>query len=133
MLRLPAYRLKVIVLAWAIGVPLGGGVARAQSVCADQEKWCEHKVATFCENETCSNVRTEGDSVPKEKSCEEFWCGNRQCQGHWLISKNVCCIYYPDGNAPDYSCTASELSCPGNNARLTIRAPAIASSELQGS
>jgi hypothetical protein len=105
----------------AITLVLGGGMARAENSCADTEKWCEHKVATFCENGACSNIRTEGDCVPKEKSCEEYWCGNRQCQSSWLMSKDVCCVYYPEGSSPDYACATSEVSCRGNTARLTAR------------
>ena len=110
---------------------LGGGMVRAdQASCSSEEKWCEHKVATFCENEACSNVRSEGQCIPKETSCEEFWCGNRQCQSSWLITRDVCCVYYPSDNSPQYSCAASELSCPGNTAQMTIR-PTLASSQMQ--
>jgi hypothetical protein len=127
-------------LAMLCAIILGGGMVRTgltfacgdeQTVCRGEEKCCEHRVATFCENETCSSVRMEGQCVPKEHSCDEFWCGNRQCQSTWLISKDVCCIYYPSSNAPEYACTASEINCRGNTARLTIRpAPTLASSEL---
>jgi len=71
-----------------------------QVVCEDAEKCCEHRVATYCEKETCSSVRVEGECIPKENSCGEFWCGNRQCQTSWLITENVCCVYYQPGNTP---------------------------------
>jgi len=114
---------------------LGGGVAWAGSnsgcgddniTCASDEKCCEHRVATFCKDEACSNVRREGQCIPRDRVCGDFWCGNRQCQMSWLLSKDVCCIYYPGNSTPEYACTASELSCPGNNTRLSIRPTAMA-------
>jgi hypothetical protein len=131
-------KLPIIFLACAIN--LGGGMAQAASLagcgdeqiaCGEGEKCCEHKIATFCENQGCSSVRVEGQCLPLERSCDEFWCGNRQCQSNWLISKDVCCVYYQHGNTPDFACTASELNCPGNNARLSIR-DTVASRTLQG-
>jgi hypothetical protein len=103
-------------MAWA------GSDANAQG-CADDEVYCEHRMATFCENEGCSSVHKEGQCVSKARGCGEFWCGNRQCQNGWLFSKNVCCVYYQGEASPSYSCAASELSCPGNTAQLTIRPP----------
>ena len=120
-------RFSVSLLALTLILLGGGRVWAGESACSAEEKWCEHKVATFCENEGCSNVRTEGDCVPKEKSCEEFWCGNRQCQSSWLIQKDVCCVYYPSNTSPQYSCAMSELSCQGNTTQLTIRPPVLAS------
>jgi hypothetical protein len=127
-------------LIFFCAIALGGGMARAAEpatcgeeriTCGDREKCCEHKVATFCANESCSSLRVEGRCVPTENSCDEFWCGNRHCESNWLFSKDVCCVYYPQGSTPDYACTASELNCPGNNARLSMRG-SVASRSLQG-
>ena len=129
MLSLTTKRTLTAFLA-ATAISLGGGMAVAgPSACTETEKWCTHKLATFCENEGCSAVSEEGQCVPQEKSCDEFWCGNRQCASSWLISRNVCCIYYSAENSPNYSCAASELSCPGNTAQLTIR-PTLASNDV---
>jgi hypothetical protein len=124
------YRLRVLLLALAIVFPLGGGMARAEQYCKKGEKVCEHKLATFCENQTCSSVQTEQKCVPANQDCDAFWCGNRQCQSSWLLSKDVCCIYYPSDSEAQYTCSTSELSCPGNTARLTIRPPTLASADL---
>jgi hypothetical protein len=125
---------RVLLLAWAISFLLGGGMAYAGSacgddklLCGDQEKCCEHRVATFCKDQACSSIHVEGQCVPQERACDEFWCGNRQCTSSWILSKNVCCVYYNPGNDPAYSCAASELSCPGNTAQLTIRPTTVAS------
>ena len=99
--------------------------------CGAEEHCCEHRVGTFCEGDGCSNVHMEGQCAPKEKSCAEFWCGNRRCQTSWIFSNDVCCVYYPEGSTPEYSCKSSELSCPGNTAQLTLRTPTLASTNLQ--
>jgi hypothetical protein len=132
MLRLQNYPGQIAFsLTLAAFLVLGEGPAWAgASTCSNTEKWCSHTVATFCQNDGCSSVREEGDCVPKDKSCAEFWCGNRQCQSSWLITRKVCCVYYPAENSPEYACTANELSCPGNTAQMTIR-PTLASSQLQ--
>jgi hypothetical protein len=118
---------------------LGGGKAQGASgascgddqlVCGSDEKCCEHPRATFCEGSACASVHVDGKCIPKEQACGDFWCGNRHCQSSWLLSKNVCCVYYQTGEAPEYSCASSELSCPGNSAQLTIR-PTVASRQLQ--
>jgi hypothetical protein len=129
-------------------ITLGGGMVRSgqafarattatcgedHDVCGDDEKCCEHRVATFCQDQSCSSVHVEGECIPKEHRCDDFWCGNRQCQTTWLMSKDVCCIYYTAGDTPEYACTASEVSCRGNTSRLTIRpTPTLASSDLSG-
>jgi hypothetical protein len=123
---------KVFFLLATAAVLLGGGTVRAEeSACTEGQQWCEHKVATFCENDGCSNVRTEGQCISKERSCEEFWCGNRQCSSSFLITRDVCCVYYPADNSPQYSCADSELSCRGNSAQIMIRPPTVASAHLQ--
>ncbi|OGR92286.1 MAG: hypothetical protein A2992_06670 [Elusimicrobia bacterium RIFCSPLOWO2_01_FULL_59_12] len=132
MLRNPLFKL---LLFGALSLCLGGGSARASCgdnklACGADEKCCEHRVATFCEGDACSSVHAEGECIPKGQNCGEFWCGNRQCQTSWLLTKDVCCIYYPGGNIPEYACASSELSCRGNTSYLTIR-PTLASSELQ--
>jgi hypothetical protein len=126
-------RSQAAFLALAISLPLGGGMARADSAagnptasCGQEERWCEHRVATFCKDGTCSSIHNEGQCIPKTQDCGDFWCGNRQCQTSWLLSRDVCCIYYPTANSPEYSCTGSELSCPGNTAQLSIRPPVVA-------
>jgi len=119
---------------------LGGGAVWAQEnlacgdnqmVCGTNEKCCQHPQAVFCEGNTCSSVHVEGQCIPKEQACGDFWCGNRHCQASWLLSKNVCCIFYQQGQTPEYSCASSELSCPGNSAQLTIR-PTVASRHIHG-
>ena len=150
MLRLSTYRSylsSLCLVSMVCALTLVGGMARAdqaaalvaaatcgddQLTCGSKEKCCEHRIATFCENETCSSVRVEGRCVARDKSCSEFWCGNRQCQTRWLRSRDVCCVYFQAGDNPEYSCAASELSCPGNTTQLSIR-PTVASRTLQGS
>src|SRR5262245_56154159 len=127
--------MRKIGLIIAAIVLLGGGMVHAgsstcgdaQLACGENEKCCEHRVATFCENEGWSNVRTEGRCIPERSSCDVFWCGNRQCQSSWLISRDVCCVYYPADSSPEFSCAMNELNCPGNTAELMIR-PTLATS-----
>lgn len=100
-------------------------------VCGGAERCCEHPIATFCENQGCASVYVHGECIPQGQSCRDFWCGNRHCQTGWFLSNEVCCVYNREGAPASYSCTSSELSCPGNTQQLTIR-PKVATRKLQG-
>jgi hypothetical protein len=90
-------------------------------VCADTEHYCSHVVAMFSKDGTNIPPYREGQCVSKDKSCTDFWCGNRHCGGGIFGDKNVCCMTSAPGQSTEYKCAYSELSCPGNTQQLTIR------------
>jgi hypothetical protein len=89
-------------------------------ICGEGKQCCEHTVATFCENETCAYEYVKGQCVESGQSCEQFWCGNRQCGGSWLRTEDVCCVYQETAGI-SYKCSGSELSCKGNTTQISIR------------
>jgi len=89
--------------------------------CGTSERCCEHVVAMFSPAGTSATPYLEGQCVPKEQRCAEFWCGNRHCQSGFFGTPSVCCIMEHPGLSTDYHCAYSELNCPGNTAQLSIR------------
>ncbi len=89
--------------------------------CGDQERCCEHLVAFFSDASSAPPY-VSGTCVASEQKCSEFWCGNEQCKAGIFTRPSVCCISLPDGaSSREYTCKSSELNCPGNTQRLTIR------------
>ncbi len=118
-------RLMVFVLSAALfGLP-----ARADQSCGDdrtscgeEEHCCEHVIAMFSDDHAMAPPYVKGECAPKAQKCADFWCGNRHCESGFFGTPSVCCVNQPEyGSAPQYSCAYSELSCPGNSQKLTIR------------
>ena len=90
--------------------------------CGGDEHCCEHVIAMFSDDHSVAPPYVQGQCLPKDAKCSDFWCGNRQCTHGFFGAPSVCCINTPDGGAtPEYSCAYSELNCPGNGQQLTIR------------
>lgn len=116
-----------LILLTAIVMAPGWG--RAENVCGEDglvceqsERCCEHVIAAFAGDHAASPPYIQGQCIPQEQKCTDFWCGNEQCKGGFFGTPSVCCTNVPSpGAAPQYSCAYSELSCPGNTQRLSIR------------
>src|ERR1700688_1776671 len=99
-----------------------GSLLRADSSCGDDgiicggdEHCCEHVIAMFSDDHASAPPYVQGQCIPKDAKCSEFWCGNRECTHGFCGSPSVCCINTPEGGGtPQYSCAFSELNCPGN-------------------
>ena len=92
------------------------------TTCGDAERCCEHVVAMFSEDHPTSPSYVQGQCVPKEQKCADFWCGNRHCSAGFFGSPTVCCLNTPEPvGTPEYACAYSEVSCPGNSQQLSIR------------
>jgi hypothetical protein len=94
--------------------------------CGADEQCCVHRIATFCQDQSCGYTYDEGACVPQGEKCADYWCGTAHCQASWLGARNVCCVYQRESQAASYSCARHELSCPGSSDHLTIR-PAVLS------
>jgi hypothetical protein len=91
-------------------------------VCSDHERCSEHVVAIFSKEHVSSPPYVQGQCLPKDQKSDNFWCGNQECRSGFFGSPSVCCVNTPNyGATPEYACAYSELSCPGNSQRLTIR------------
>ena len=101
-------------------------------VCGDTERCCEHVMAYFGDGGATSPPYVEGQCIPKEQRCAEYWCGNRRCHSGFFGMQNVCCVNNDPSHAPQYTCSYSELSCPGNTEQLSIRDKQVALRTLQG-
>ena len=92
------------------------------TTCSEDERCCEHVIATFSDDHATAPPYIQGQCVPKDQKCADFWCGNRQCKPTFFGSPSVCCINQAEGGSnPQYMCAYSALSCPGNNEHLSIR------------
>lgn len=90
--------------------------------CEDQERCCERVIAIFADDHAAAPPYVQGQCIPQDQKCGDFWCGNEECKSRFYGTPSVCCINSPvPGAAKQYSCAFSELSCPGNSQRLTIR------------
>jgi hypothetical protein len=124
MKRFLSWLMVPCMLATLIGLP----VAAAQScgddgiACGEEEHCCEHVIAMFSDDHAVAPPYVQGQCAPKAEKCADFWCGNRHCESGFFGTPSVCCVNQPEqGSSSQYSCAYSELSCPGNSQKLTIR------------
>jgi len=132
--------LRVFILGGWVLVGLIGGVhaeedASSMGFCGDEpvacgatEHCCEHVIAMFGEGGATAPSYKEGKCIPQNQSCADFWCGNRHCEAGFFGAPTVCCITARPELPPEYKCSYSELSCPGNTQQLTIRESSTAPS-----
>lgn len=125
----------LIASAWTIGPALAdeGSCGDEQAACGSAEHCCEHIVAMFGDSGATAPSYREGKCIPRDQKCADFWCGNRHCEPGFFGAPTVCCITSRPDLPPEYKCSYSELSCPGNTQQLTIRDKQVADARpLQG-
>lgn len=117
------YGLLILAFLALPRVGFGEGACGEEGLtCEDHETCCEHVIATFAGDHASAPPYVQGQCIPKDQKCGDFWCGNEECKSRFYGTPSVCCVNVPNpGGAKDYSCAFSELSCPGNSQRLTIR------------
>lgn len=109
------------------------GCGDEQTTCGLTEHCCEHIVAMFSDGGATAPSYREGKCIPHDQKCADFWCGNRHCEPGFFGAPTVCCITSRPDLPPEYKCSYSELSCPGNTQQLTIRDKQVADARpLQG-
>jgi len=115
--------LSVIALLFSVSLVRADGASCGDSAlsCGGEEKCCEHVVAYYSASGVNGTSYVEGQCIPKEQKCGEFWCGPKRCEGGFWGKPTVCCVEPRSGGAPEYQCARTELSCPGNTQSLTIR------------
>jgi hypothetical protein len=110
----------------AEGDNAAGSCGDEQASCGSGEHCCEHTVAMFSDAGSTAPTYKEGKCIAKEQKCADFWCGNRHCEAGFFGAPSVCCITSRPDLPPEYKCSYSELSCPGNSQLLTIRDKEVA-------
>lgn len=134
------YRASLLLaIFWVLGLETAraqegepAGCGSAQLVCGQEERCCEHTVATFSNDGASLPSYVEGKCLPKELSCGDYWCGNRHCGSGFFGTPTVCCVNNTPGALTQYACAYSELSCPGNTQQVSIRTSSLASGKVRG-
>jgi hypothetical protein len=117
---------KILLITLLLASPAGTCLAGQSCgedgmICGEDEVCCENVVASFSESTPAGPAYVEGKCIPRGQKCNDFVCGNRRCQGGFFRMPTVCCIQQLPDAVPTYTCATSELSCPGNGDKLTIR------------
>jgi hypothetical protein len=110
-----------LLLVTPVAIVMADGCGDGGDSCGPDTKCCENVIAMFSGDAPAAPSFVQGRCVPKEQKCSDFWCGNRHCDGGFFGAPSVCCVNQPAGQAAQYTCAHSELSCPGNTTQLSIR------------
>src|SRR5438132_8160749 len=84
--------LSIVVFEFSNAVYAFAGCGNEQLACGQEERCCEHTVASFTNDGVSTPTYMEGKCIPKEQSCSDFWCGNRHCEGGFFGTPTVCYV-----------------------------------------